>query len=136
LSIGKAKGKRKKKKKKKIERIESKSIISIFTILTLSANSSNDKERKRSKNVALSRRERGRECGFFFASFLDREKKTQRRKSSSINHRPLACSSTTHCYRSLVVVKLKQARQRERKLYVNRHSTLFFSILNNHYYVF
>jgi hypothetical protein len=128
-----------------MERIESKSIISIFTILytrlIFSANRSNDKERKRSKNVALSRRTRERECGFFFASFMDvcKRKKTQRRrKSSSINHRPLACSSTTHCYRSLVVVKLKQARRRkrERKLYVNRHSTLFFSILNNHYYIF
>jgi hypothetical protein len=79
LSIGKAKGRK--------ERIESKSIISIFTILytrlILSANRSNDRERKQSKNVALNRGEEEKECGFFFASFLDvckRRKKNAKKK--------------------------------------------------------
>ena len=45
-----------------------------------------------------------------------RRRKKRRRKSSSINHRPFACRSTTHCYRSLIVVKLtSNARARERR---------------------
>jgi hypothetical protein len=78
LSIGKAKGNKKRlkerKRRRKMERIESKSIISIFTILytrlILSANRSNDRERKRSKNVALNRRNRESERLRLFLRFL------------------------------------------------------------------
>jgi len=86
----------------------------------------------------LNRRKREREGeGAAFSSLpfwmYVREKKKRRRKSSSINHRPVACSSTTHCYRSLVVVKLKQAGKRKRENYmsidIQLYSFLFLIII-------